>query len=425
MKNPVLNIEYDIIVVGGGASGLIAAGHAAHMGARVLLIEKMPKTGRKLMITGKGRCNVSNEAPMDEFFNHVHPGGKFLKHAFHSFFSKDIINLLESMGVKTASERGGRIFPLSNKASDIHSAFLGWCEKNKVIIRRKMKVTELIIENGKVKGLVVLDEKGASEVYGKQVILCTGGKSYPATGSEGDGYKMAGNIGHSIIPVRPALVPLIVANKKTDVLQGLSLKNVLAVLWVNGRKLNEAFGEMLFTHFGLSGPIILTLSRSVVDALIQNNKVEITIDLKPALDEQKLDKRLLRDIDEYGNKNLENVFKLWLPSKLIPYMIQEIGLNATKKGNQLSAKERKKIRIFMKNLRFKVTGYRPFKEAIITAGGIDTNEIYSKTMESKLVENLYFAGELINLDADTGGYNLQIAFSTGWLAAESAMKKIQ
>jgi len=203
------------------------------------------------------------------------------------------------------------------------------------------------------------------------------------------------------------------------------LKNVLAVVWVNGRKLNEAFGEMLFTHFGLSGPIILTLSRSVVDALIQNNKVEITIDLKPALDEQKLDKRLLRDIDEYGNKNLENVFKLWLPSKLIPYMIQEIGLNATKKGNQLSAKERKKIRIFMKNLRFKVTGYRPFKEAIITAGGIDTNEIYSKTMESKLVENLYFAGELINLDADTGGYNLQIAFSTGWLAAESAMKKIQ
>ncbi len=417
MNYPGSKTEYDVIVVGGGASGLIAAGRSAQLGARVLLIEKMPKTGRKLMITGKGRCNVSNHASMDDFFKHVHPGGRFLKHAFHSFFSNDIINLLASQGVKTASERGGRIFPVSNKASDIHTALLGWCEKNQVVMKRKMKVIHLIVEERVVIGVSVQDDSGSSQIKGKQVILCTGGKSYPATGSGGDGYIMADQVGHSIVPVRPALVPLVVANKKMELLQGLSLKNVMAIVWVNGRKLKESFGEMLFTHFGLSGPIILTLSRSVVDALIQNSIVEIIIDLKPALDDQKLDKRLLRDINDYGNKNLENVFKFWLPSKLIPFMIQELKLDPTKKGNQLSAQERKQIRVFMKNLRFKITGYRPFKEAIITAGGIDTNEIYSKTMESKLVNNLYFAGELINLDADTGGYNLQIAFSTGWIAA--------
>ena len=250
-------------------------------------------------------------------------------------------------------------------------------------------------------------------------MLATGGKSYPATGSNGQGYELAKAVGHSIEKVRPSLVPIETEGDLAKSMQGLNLKNARAVVWVNDKKAGEGFGELLFTHFGLSGPIILTLSRIVVDELRKQNKVEITIDLKPALDEQKLDARLLRDLNEHGKKSVGNIFKSWLPSSMIAPFIELVGLDPAKQCHQISSKERKRIRFLMKNLKFRITGHRSYKEAIITAGGVSTSEISSKTMESKLVSGLYFAGEMIDLDAETGGFNLQIAYSTGWLAGNS------
>ncbi len=410
--------KYDVIVIGAGAAGLIAAGRAAELGNKVLLLEKMRQEGRKLLITGKGRCNITNNAPISEFIKYVYPNGRFLKGAFSKFYSKDIIELLEKYGVATTLERGGRYFPASNKAADVLQALLKWAKELKVEIKCGYKVDSLITENNTIKGVVTDGEK----LYANHVIIATGGKSYPATGSTGDGYELAKRVGHSVVNVRPALVPLETKGNLAQSLQGLNLKNVKAVVWVNGKKIGDDFGEMIFTHFGLSGPIILTLSRIVVDELQKNNKVEITVDLKPALDEQKLDKRLLRDLNEHGKKKIGNIFSFWLPSTMVPVFIKQLGLNADKECHQISAKERKQIRHLMKNLPFTVSHNRSFKEAIITAGGIPTTEISSKTMESKIIKGLYFAGEIIDVDAKTGGYNLQIAYSTGWLAGNSCLK---
>lgn len=415
--------NYDVIVVGAGAAGLIAAGRTAELGAHVLLLEKMERAGRKLLITGKGRCNITNEASPAEFFKHIYPNGRFLKHAFATFFSKDIVNLLNSQGVETVVERGGRIFPASNLSSDVVKALLQYNAKHHVEIRYGHKVEKINIADNKITGVTVTSNGKTTDIQGSHVIVCTGGLSYPATGSNGDGHKMAGAIGHSVIDVRPALVPVETKGDLAQRLQGLSLKNVKAAVWINRKKGAEDFGEMLFTHFGLSGPIILTLSRFIVDEIRNKSNVEVSIDLKPALDENKLDDRLIRDLNENGKKLLENVFKLWLPSKLIPVFLEETGVDGQKQCHQVSAKERRKIMLLMKNLKFTVSGYRPFKEAIITAGGINTQEVESRTMESKRIKNLYFAGEILDLDADTGGYNLQIAYSTGWLAAQSCMDK--
>jgi predicted Rossmann fold flavoprotein len=414
-------IKYDVVVIGAGPSGLIAAGHAAELGARVLLLEKMERAGRKLLITGKGRCNITNESSQSEFFKHIHPNGRFLKHAFGEFFSKDIVTLLNTYGVETIVERGDRVFPVSNKSSDVVDALLSWVTGKKVHVQYGSKVEKLLVKNNVVSGVAVSYQGNTTEITADHVIVCTGGSSYPATGCTGDGYRFAKALGHTIEPIRPSLVPIETEGSLAGQLMGLSLKNVNAVVWVNGKKQKEEFGEMLFTHFGLSGPIILTLSRFVVDELAKKSNVEISIDLKPALDDQKLDARLLRDLTEHGKKQMENIFKLWLPSKLISVFIEKVGLDATKEGHQLNAGERKRIRVLMKDFRLKVTGHRSFKEAIITAGGICTSEIDSKTMESKLVKNLFFAGEVIDLDADTGGFNLQIAYSTAWLAAKSCI----
>ncbi len=411
--------QYDTLIIGAGASGLVAAATAADNGEKVLILEKMERAARKLLITGKGRCNITNTAELKEFISHIHPNGRYLRPAFSKFFTDDIIDILEKHGLKTNIERGGRIFPENNEAKSVVEALMKWLKRSGAVIRYKSKVESLIIQDGAVNGLVANVNGNTEKISAEKVIICTGGKSYPATGSTGDGYRFAKEAGHTITPVRQALVPLETKGDMAVRLQGLALKNVKASVWVNGKKHRDDFGEMLFTHFGLSGPIILTLSSMVVDELTDKNTVEISIDLKPALDDPKLDKRLLRDLDENGKKRLENIFKQWLPSKMIPVFIDLLKLDADKLGHQVKADERKKIRLLMKDLRFVVSGYRSFKEAIITAGGVSTSEVNPKTMESKLVKGLFFAGEVLDLNADTGGFNLQIAWSTGYVAGKS------
>jgi len=415
--------KYDVIVVGAGAAGLIAAGRAAELGAQVLLLEKMDWAGRKLSITGKGRCNITNDAPVAEFIAHTYPRGRFLRHAFSAFFAPDIITLLAKYGVETVVERGGRIFPVSNKASDVVNALLQWVRNAGVELRYQCSIEKLIVAGQAIAGVEAICRGSRTTFHGERVILCTGGCSYPATGSNGEGYRLVRPLGHTVEPVMPALVPIETEGDLAGRMQGLSLKNVKAMVWVNGKKLKEEFGEMLFTHFGLSGPIILTLSRFVVEALRKSHQVELSLDLKPALDEKKLDDRLQRDLNENGKKHLDNMFKEWLPAKMIPVFIDLLQLDPDKQCHQITATERRKILQLMKEMRFPVTGHRSFKEAIITAGGVSTKEINPRTMESKLVKNLYFAGELIDLDADTGGYNLQIAWSTAWLAASSCVSE--
>ena len=416
--------DYDVIVIGAGAAGLIAAGRAAHLGARVLLVEKMRQAGRKLLITGKGRCNITHDAAESVYYKNIFPNGRFLKHAFSSFFKDDIIRILNERGVETTTERGSRVFPVSSKSADVLNALTGWMGKQNIDILLQAKVNELIINDGIVAGIRASSNNKNNDYLSEKVIICTGGKSYPATGSTGDGYGLAMQAGHTISQVRPALVPLVTSGEIAGQLQGLGLKNINASAWVNGRKIAGEFGELMFAHYGLSGPVILTLSRQVVEAVSAGDKVEISIDLKPALDEKKLDARLLRDLDAHGKKQVDNIFRLWLPSKLIPVFLKILEIDGSKLCHQLGSKERRKVLLLMKDFRFTVTGHPGYKEAIITAGGVPTGEINSRTMESKLTKNLFFAGEVIDLDANTGGFNLQIAFSTGFLAGQASFEAL-
>ena len=411
--------ERQVIVVGGGAAGLMAAGQAAERGARTMLLEKMDRPGRKLRITGKGRCNLTNIAPLPEFVAHFRPNGRFLRHAFSRFFSPDLLAFFEELNVGTVTERGGRVFPVSDQAQDVVEALLRWIEERGVTLRTGVAVEKLLLEGQQVVGVQDL----AGQIYrADAVILATGGASYPGTGSTGDGYRLAEAIGHTIVPIRPALVPLETAGDTALRLQGLSLRNVAVRVWVDGKKRLEAFGEMLFTHFGVSGPIILSLSGEVVDALGRGESVTLSIDLKPALDERKLDARLLRDLDAHGKRQFHTLLKELLPSTLIPVCLFLTGISPHKMGHQITAQERKRLRRWLKDFRLDVTGHRPLREAIITAGGVATREVDPRTMASRLVPagGLFFAGELLDIDADTGGYNLQAAFSTGWVAGRVA-----
>jgi predicted Rossmann fold flavoprotein len=405
-----------VIVVGGGPAGLMAAGQAAGLGAETLLLEKMDRPGRKLRITGKGRCNLTNVAPLDEFIAHFGPNGRFLRQAFHRFFTPDLVAFLEERGLRTVTERGGRVFPASEQAQDVVDVLLRWARERGATIRPRAAVERLLVEGGNVVGV----EYGGEAARGDVVIVATGGASYPATGSTGDGYRLAEAVGHTIVPIRPALVPLETAGDVARRLQGLSLRNVRATLRVDGRQQAGQFGELLFTHFGLSGPIVLTLSGQAVDALREGRQVELAIDLKPALDEDKLDARLLRDLNAHGKRQFRTLLKGLLPSKLIPACVDLVGIPPFKVAHQISAEERGRLRAWLKDFRLRVSGHRPLAEAIITAGGVDTREVDPRTLASRLVAGLYFAGEVLDVDADTGGYNLQAAFSTGWLAGRSA-----
>lgn len=417
--------DYDIIVIGGGPAGIMAAGQTALRGKHVLLVEKMERLGRKLRITGKGRCNLTNDTTIDEFMRHFGKNGRFLKPAFYNFFVNDLRKLLDRNGIATIVERGNRIFPECESAPRVANALSNWLKKTGAETSFNTRVTGFLIKDSAIRGILVNRHGKTKQLTSQSVILCTGGKSYPRTGSTGDGYTLAKAAGHSIKPVRPALIPLVTDGDTAVRLQGLSLRNITASLWVDNKKQAEALGEMLFTHFGLSGPLILTLSGQAVDALGQKSSVHLAIDLKPGLDHQKLDARLLRDFSEHAKQQYHTLLHSLLPGKLIPVCIAETDIPKDKIVGQINAKERLRLRNWLKDFRFTVTGYRPIEEAIISAGGIDTKEVQSKTMESRIVKNLYFAGEVLDIDADTGGYNLQAAFSTGVLAGTSAIKNLK
>jgi predicted Rossmann fold flavoprotein len=405
-----------VIVVGGGAAGLIAAGKAAEKGAEVLLLEKMKRCGRKLAITGKGRCNLTNIAEMTEFLEHFGKEGRFLRHAFSRFFSRDLIDFLTGLGLETITERGGRVFPASGSAPDVVSALRKWAKRRGVRIQTSSAVDGLLIEKGSITGVVVDGGVLACDA----AILATGGASYPTTGSSGDGYVLAESAGHTIVPIRPALVPLETAGDSAARLAELRLKNVNVTTIVNGRKGVEAFGEMEFAEFGVTGPVILTLSGGVVDALGEGRKVLLSIDLKPALDEKKLENRLLRDFASRGKERISSVLRGLLPRQMVPVCLDLTRIPPDRLANQVSTKERTRLRRWLKDFRLEVTGHRPIREAIITAGGVDTREVNHKTMESRKTKGLFIAGELLDIHGDTGGYNLQAAFSTGWVAGLSA-----
>jgi predicted Rossmann fold flavoprotein len=417
--------RYQVIVVGGGASGLIAAGQSAGLGAETLLLEKMSRAGRKLRITGKGRCNLTNVAPLPEFIAHFGPGGRFLRQAFSQFFTSELVTFFEELGVRTVTERGGRVFPASEQAQDVVDTLVRWVIEQGVVLRSRSPVERVLVEEGRAVGVQLSYAPGGRRSTKRvhcadAVIVATGGASYPATGSTGDGYRLAESVGHTLVPIRPALVPLETAGDIAPRLQGLSLRNVSVRVWVDGERQAEAFGEMLFTHCGVSGPIILSMSRRVVDALRLGQQVVLSIDLKPALDEHKLDARLLRDLDLYGKRQFRTLLKGLLPRLLVPICIELTRISPYKVGHQITALERRRLRTWLKDFRLEVTGYRSFSEAIVTAGGVCTREVDPRTMASRLVGGLYFAGEVLDVDADTGGYNLQSAFSTGWLAGRSA-----
>jgi len=416
---------YDVLIIGGGPAGLMAACKAGEAGLRILVVEKMSRVGIKLLITGNGRCNITNIASLSDFIKRIYPDGKFLRPAFSQFFSKDIISFLNDCGVETRVESHGKVYPVSNKAKDVLGAFIRKALIHEVEIRYNSKVIDLLIEGKTIKGVKIITDDNEYDVFARQVILSTGGKSYPSTGSTGDGYALAVKAGHAIVPVRPSLVPLNTQGDKAQQLQGLSLTDIRASLWINNKKHSQDTGEILFTHFGLSGPLVHSLSRAAVEALDNGCKVEFSIDLVPNMDEIAFDRQLLYDLNQNGKKQIDNLMKLWLPAKLIHLFLAECGIESVKACHQINAPERRKIRLIMKDLRFIITGHRSFKEAIITAGGISTKEIDSQTMQSKLIDNLYFAGEIIDVDGDTGGYNLQIAYSTGWLAGKACSNKVK
>lgn len=406
-----------VIVIGGGAAGLMAAYTAAEQGAQVRLLEKMPSVGRKMLITGKGRCNITNSCDLQTFIKHMTGNGSFLYSAAHSFYNQDIMDLLDRWGVPTKVERGGRVFPVSDKARDVIDAFVRALKSTGAEIETGDPVERILVADQAVTGVIT---KSGKQCHADAIILATGGASYPGTGSSGDGYRMAAELGHTIVPLKPSLVPLEVEEEWITYLQGLSLKNVSATVLVDGKPVADDFGEMLFTHYGLSGPIILSLSREVAKHLGNGQEIVVEINLKPALSVETLDKRLQRDFAQFARKQVKNALHELLPNKMIPVIIDLSHIDPDKFIHQITREERSRLVERLQHLAFTITRTRPLSEAIVTAGGVSVKEINPKTMESKFVSNLYLAGEVIDIDGYTGGYNLQAAFSTGYIAGQRA-----
>ena len=404
-----------VVVIGGGAAGLMAAVIAGREGAKVTLLEKMNYVGKKMGITGKGRCNITNACDMSDFIKNTPGNGKFLYGAYERFTNEDLLQLLHDAGLETKVERGGRVFPASDSALDVRNTFMKLMKHYGVDVHLEEPVKKLLIDDGVVTGVVTDKET----YHADAVVIATGGKSYPATGSTGDGYILAAQVGHKIIDIRPSLVPIVTEESWVKDLMGLSLRNVELSVVAKNKVQAKMFGEMMFTHFGITGPIVLSLSHTVGKLMRKKNigTIGLDINLKPALSPETLDKRLQKDFELYSKKQLINGMKDLLPSRLIPLIIELAGIDPQKPINQISKEERQQIGYMLQHMPLTVKGLRPVEEAIVTAGGISLKEFNPKTMESKLVKGLYGAGEVLDIDAFTGGYNLQAAFSTGFVAA--------
>lgn len=406
--------ERKVIIIGAGAAGLIAAAESARLGNQVLVIEKMQRPARKVMITGKGRCNITNACfDLEELISNVPTNPRFLYSAFSAFMPYDTIVLIEELGVPTKIERGNRVFPVSDRAVDVVDALV----KNAKQAGAKIiqgTVTGFNVENNKITSVVLAD---GSTYECDSVAVCTGGKSYPATGSTGDGYLLAESVGHTVTPLKPSLISLVCRNNFIPQLQGLSLRNVAIKVTDGEKNIYSDFGEMLFTHYGVSGPVILSASAHLNEP--KKHSYKISIDLKPALDDKTLDKRIQRDFAENNNKDFINSLSALLPNKLIPVIVKLSGIEPSTKCNQISREQRLNLVRLIKDFCVDITDFRPIEEAIITSGGVSVKEINPKTMKSKIIDNLYFAGEVIDVDAYTGGFNLQIAFSTGYLCGQN------
>ena len=404
-----------VVIIGGGAAGLMAAVIAGREGAQVTLLEKMNYLGKKMGITGKGRCNVTNAAPMSEFIKNTPGNGKFLYGAYERFSNQDLLQLLNEAGLETKVERGGRVFPASDSALDVRNTFMKLLKSYGVDVHLEEGAQEIIVEDGRVAAVKTKNETYPADA----VLIATGGKSYPATGSTGDGYNLASKLGHKVTDIRPSLVPIVTEEVWVKDLMGLSLRNVELSVVAKNKVQAKMFGEMMFTHFGITGPIVLSLSHTVGKLMRKKNigTIGLDINLKPALSVEKLDKRLQKDFGLYSKKQLINGLKDLLPQRLIPLVIQLAGLDPHKPINQISKAERDSLVYILQHLPLTVKGLRPVEEAIVTAGGLSLKEFNPKTMESKLVPGLYGAGEVLDIDAFTGGYNLQAAFSTGYVAA--------
>ena len=403
-----------VIIIGGGAAGLMAAAESAKRGNDTLIIEKMPRPARKMMITGKGRCNVTNATfELDDLIKNVPTNGRFLYSAFSSFMPYDTIALVEEMGVETKIERGNRVFPVSDKAVDIVDAFVINAEQSGAEFMQGT-VTAFEMKDGVITAVIL---ENGDKLSCDAVAVCTGGASYPLTGSTGDGYRLAKMAGHTVTPLRPSLIPLVVSNNFIPKLQGLSLKNVSLKITESGKEIYSDFGEMLFTHFGISGPIVLSASAHMREP--EKKQYKAVIDLKPALDEVTLDKRIQREFMDNINKDFINSLSKLLPNKLIPVIVKLSQIEPSQKCNSITREQRQRLVKLLKGLTLDITGFRPIEEAIVTSGGVNVKEINPKTMNSKIVSNLYFAGEVIDVDAYTGGFNLQTAFSTGYLCGNN------
>lgn len=412
----------NVIVVGGGAAGMMAAVFAARNGHQVLIYEKNDRLGRKLFITGKGRCNITNASEIEELFSAVVSNPKFLYSAFYSFTNEQVIDFFETLGVKTKIERGNRVFPVSDHSSDVIGALQRELHRLGVQISLCTEVEKICAENGEIKGVVISDDAKKQKrqfVPADAVIVATGGISYPSTGSTGDGFRFAKSCGHKVTELFPALVPMEVKEWYAKELQGLSLRNISIRVTDGKKKLYEEFGEMLFTHYGVTGPVILSAS-SIVGKRLKGKELTLHIDLKPALTEEQLDKRVLREFEANHNRQFKNAVDSLFPAKLKPVMTELSGIAEEKKVNEITKEERMQFVRLIKDFKMTLTGLRSYSEAIITKGGVSVKEINPGTMESKLVKNLYFSGEVLDLDAVTGGYNLQIAWSTAYLAGINA-----
>ena len=405
-----------IAVIGAGVAGLLTAVHAAELGADVHLFEKMDRIGLKMGITGKGRCNLTNSAPIGEFIAKTPGNGKFLYSAYGRFSNTDLLALLRRWGMETVTERGGRVFPKSEDAQEVRRLFMRKLEEAGVTLHLSDPVHHILTEDGRAAGVETSRGTWAADA----VILATGGKSYPRTGSTGDGYRMAAELGHTVTALRPALIPLVCSNAYCRELQGLSLRNVTLTVAAGGRRKASLLGEMIFTHFGISGPIVLSLSDQVSLWLSQGYAVTGEINLKPALSEEVLDRRILRDLAKFHLKQMRNALQELMPHRLIDVILHMSDIPPELPVSELTRRQRANLRYAVQHMPLSITNTRPIEEAIVTAGGISVKEIQSSTMESKLVAGLYFAGEVMDIHAFTGGYNLQAAFSTGWVAAESA-----